>query len=384
MISLMQPYTGKDEKKYVLDVLKNNNYVDGKYQNKTQKILKNILKVNYLALTQSCSSALEAAGILLNLKSGDEVLVPSYTFTSTVNAIVMRGAIPIFVDIDYHNLNLSIDDLKKKITKKTRALFLVHYGGYSCNLDEILILKEKFKFYLVEDVAHGIFGKYKNRFLGTFGDISAFSFHQTKNFSGGGQCGALVVNNKKLINKADEILDKGTNRKKILQKSQLIKKKNLYYNWRNIGSEYRATEISSAILFAQLKNRKKIQLKRKQIWEFYNKLFISISSDKYDLIINKNFNIHPYHLFSIIFKKSKDALNFCTFLQKKKISATFHYIPLHSSPFGKKIVGNKKFKLKVTEEIYDKVVRLPLHFSLTKKDLKYIKETVILFFKKND
>ena len=380
----MQPYTGKDEKKYVLDVLKNNNYVDGKYQNKTQKILKNILKVNYLALTQSCSSALEAAGILLNLKSGDEVLVPSYTFTSTVNAIVMRGAIPIFVDIDYHNLNLSIDDLKKKITQKTRALFLVHYGGYSCNLDEILILKEKFKFYLVEDVAHGIFGKYKNKFLGTFGDISAFSFHQTKNFSGGGQCGALVVNNKKLINKADEILDKGTNRKKILQKSQLIKKKNLYYNWRNIGSEYRATEISSAILFAQLKNRKKIQLKRKQIWEFYNKLFISISSDMYDLIINKNFNIHPYHLFSIIFKKSKDALKFCTFLQKKKISATFHYIPLHSSPFGKKIVGNKKFKLKVTEEIYDKVVRLPLHFSLTKKDLKYIKETVILFFKKND
>tara|TARA_B100001057_G_scaffold499735_1_gene611511 strand:- start:6068 stop:7222 length:1155 start_codon:yes stop_codon:yes gene_type:complete len=384
MISLMQPYTGIDEKKYVLDVLKSNNYVDGKYQNKTQRILKNILNVDYLALTQSCSSALEAAGILLNLKSGDEVLVPSYTFTSTVNAIVMRGAKPIFVDIDYHNLNLSIDDLKKKITKKTRALFLVHYGGYSCNLDEILILKKKFKFYLVEDVAHGIFGKYKNKFLGTFGDISAFSFHQTKNFSGGGQCGALVVNNKKFINKVDEILDKGTNRKKILHKSQLIKKKNLHYNWRNIGSEYRATEISSAILYAQLKNRKKIQLKRKQIWEFYNRLFISINSDKYNLIINKNFNLHPYHLFTIIFKKSTDAFKFCKFLQKKKISATFHYIPLHSSPFGKKIVGNKKFKLKVTDEIYDKVVRLPLHFSVTKKDLRYIKEAVILFFKKND
>ena len=318
MISLIQPYTGRDEKKYVLDVLKTNNFVDGKYQNKTQKLLKDILKVNYLALTQSCSSALEASGILLKLKKGDEVLVPSYTFTSTVNAIVMRGAKPIFVDIDYDNLNLSIEDLKKKITKKTRAIFLVHYGGYSCDINEILRLKKKFKFYVVEDVAHGIFGKYKDKYLGTLGDISAFSFHQTKNFSGGGQCGAIVVNNKKFLNKVDEILDKGTNRKKILDKSLLIKKKNLYYNWRNIGSEYRATEISSAILYAQIKNRKKLQDKRKKIWEFYNKLFISINSNKYSLIVNKNFNDHPFHLFSVIFKKSNDAFKFCKFLQKKK------------------------------------------------------------------
>ena len=251
----------------------------------------------------------------------------------------------------------------------------------SCQLDEIIKLKNKHKIYIIEDVAHGFLGKYKNKYLGTFGDISTFSFHQTKNFTGGGQCGALVINNKKFINKADSILDKGTNRKNILKNKTLITTKNKFYTWVSIGSEYRASEISSAILYTQLIKKNFIQNKRKLIWNNYVNLLKNIKASNFNLLKNKYNNDHPYHLFLLIFRKRLEAFNFINFMQKNQISATFHYIPLHSSPFGKKIVKYKK--LNITEKIYNKVVRLPLYSNMSENQMLHVNKIIKKFFKIN-
>jgi len=380
LIRLSEPSTSNNEISNILKVFKKKNFVDGYYQNRTETLIKKILKVNHCALTTSCSTALEVAALILNLKKGDEVLLPSFTFSSTANAIILRGAKPIFVDISPQNLNIDIQDLKRKITQKTKAIFLVHYAGFSCDLDEIIKLQKKFKFYIVEDAAHAFLGKYKNKYLGTFGDIGTYSFHQTKNFTGAGQCGAIIINNKRLIKKVDSILDKGTNRREILRKNEtLIRKKNKYYSWVSLGSEFRASEISSAFLYAQLLKRKELQLKRKIIWNNYANLFSSLKIKNIRFLFNQSNNKHPYHLFVIIFKYKNDAANFINFLQKNKISATFHYIPLHISKYAKKFINSKN--LNITTTIFNKIVRLPLHSNISMKDLNYINNKIKFYFK---
>ena len=318
------------------------------------------------------------------MKPKDEVLIPSFTFTSTANAVVMRGAKPVFVDIDELTLNVDLVDLEKKITKKTKAIFVVHYGGFCTDMEKLLKIKKKYNLPLVEDAAHGFMAKYKNKYLGTYGDISAFSFHATKNI-GGSQCGAIIRNNNKYIENADMMVDIGTDRKRLINYTE---KKNItsfsnkkFYSWKNIGSEYRATELASALLYAQLLRIKSLQFNRSKVWNYYYDQLKKINSREFDLYNVPDTKIEQcFHLFILIFKSEYKAEKLREYLIKNSIYASFHYIPLHISSFSKKI--SSPIKLEVTEKIFKKIVRIPLHSSLNLRSAKYISDHIKKFFKK--
>ena len=379
MINISEPHVDSQELNNLKKIFKSKNFTDAYFQSKAETKISNIIK-RKVFLTQSCSSALEIASILLDLKKNDEVLVPSYTFTSTANAIIMRNAKPIFVEIEKNNLCIDLNDLEKKITKKTKAIYVVHYGGNCCDLNRLLKIKRKYNLYLVEDAAHAFLAKYKNKFLGTFGDISTFSFHETKNLNGG-QCGALVINNKKFLNKIDIILDKGTDRKRFVnKKKRFLLKSKKYYSWKGYGSEYRASELSAAVLCAQLNKIKIIQSVRKKVFDKYEYFFQNLNSKNFITLKN---NIHlksSFHLYVLIFNKVSEANKFKQYMKKKNIGATIHYVPLHSSSYGKLISTYKK--LPITEDIFLKVVRLPLHANLKNHDIIRIFAALKNYFKK--
>ena len=356
------PYNSKFSKKNILKVFKNNKFADGEFQNKCKLFIEKKINSKCIELTHSCSSALEIAMLLIDLKKGDEVIMPSYTFTSTANAVLLRGGKPVFVDVCSDDVNLDPRLVEKKINNKTKAIIVVHYAGLSCDMSYFLKLKKKFNIYLIEDAAHSFLGKYKDKYLGTIGDFGAFSFHETKNFVGG-QCGALSINNLKFEKKAKIILDKGTDR-------SLITNKKKYYSWKGIGSEYRATELSSALLFGQLTKHIYIHEARERIWNIYFKKFFKIKNKNFYLLNNNNkFKKSSNHVFALIFKSLNLRNRFILYMKKKGIDCFFHYYPLHMSNFGKKI---KKIKLPVTEKIYDGLVRLPLYPSLKAGEINKI------------
>ena len=358
------PYNSKFSKKNILKVFKNNKFADGEFQKKCKLFIEKKINSRCVELTHSCSSALEIAMLLIDLKKDDEVIMPSYTFTSTANAVLLRGGKPVFVDVCSDDINLDPRLVEKKINKKTKAIIVVHYAGVSCDMSYFLKLKKKFNIYLIEDAAHSFLGKYKDKYLGTIGDFGAFSFHETKNFVGG-QCGALSINNLKFQKKAKIILDKGTDR-------SLIKNKKKFYSWKGIGSEYRATELSSALLFGQLIKYNSIQKARERIWNTYFKKFFKINSKKFYILNNSNkFKTSSHHVFALIFKSLTVRNRFILYMKKKGIDCFFHYYPLHMSNFGKKL---KKIKLPVTEKIYYGLVRLPLYPSLKAGEVKKIIE----------
>ena len=361
----------KFEKKFVNQVIDNQKFTDGEFQNKAKNLISNIIKSKNVELTHSCSSALEISMLLIDLKQGDEVIMPSYTFTSTANAVLLRGGKPVFVDVSPNDINLNYKLVEKKINKKTKAIIVVHYAGIACDMNGFLKLKKKYKIFLIEDAAHAFLGKYDNKFLGTIGDFGAFSFHETKNFVGG-QCGALLINNSKYLKKAKIILDKGTDR-------SFLDNKKKYYSWKGIGSEYRATELSSALLCGQLKNYKKIFNSRKIIWNKYLKEFSQVKSDKFYLLQNRDLlKKSAYHVFALIFKSLKYRDKYIAFMKKNNIYCYFHYYPLHMSKFGKNFKSNN---LNVSENIYNGLVRLPLYPSLTDEELNRIILTSKKFFK---
>ncbi len=358
------PYNSKFSKKNILKVFKNNKFADGEFQKKCKLFIEKKINSRCVELTHSCSSALEIAMLLIDLKKDDEVIMPSYTFTSTANAVLLRGGKPVFVDVCSDDINLDPRLVEKKINKKTKAIIVVHYAGVSCDMSYFLKLKKKYNIFLIEDAAHSFLGKYKDKYLGTIGDFGAFSFHETKNFVGG-QCGALSINNLKFQKKAKIILDKGTDR-------SLIKNKKKFYSWKGIGSEYRATELSSALLFGQLIKYNSIQKARERIWNTYFKKFFKINSKKFYILNNSNkFKTSSHHVFALIFKSLTVRNRFILYMKKKGIDCFFHYYPLHMSNFGKKL---KKIKLPVTEKIYYGLVRLPLYPSLKAGEVKKIIE----------
>lgn len=381
MIPISKPYINKLETYYIQKVLNSKILVDGYFQQKVEKIIEKKINSNSISLTQSCTHALEIASILINIKSGDEVIMPSYGYVSLCNSVVLRGGTPIFAEVNPKTLNIDPDDIKKKVTKKTKAIYVIHYGGNACELDQIIKIKNKFNLYLVEDAAHSFLGKYKNKYLGTIGDIGVFSFHETKNITGG-QAGCISINNKKFLTRKDFILDKGTDRrsfiknykKKIINPSQNKK----FYSWVDIGSEYRASEISSAIIYAQLKKVSKIQNLRKKIYNRFIKLLKNINSDLVETLFLSNTNISAYHLFLLIFKNQLISKQFKIYLQKHGIAATFHYVPLHKSKMGKFF---KIQKLKITEQIYKRIVRIPFFPGLRENELIKIEKIIKNFFK---
>jgi len=363
-IEFNKPFTSYSDKRYINDVFKKNKFADGFFKKKCENFIKNKISSKFVALTQNCTSALEISMILINLKKDDEVIMPSYTFTSTANAVLLRGAKPVFADVNLHDVNLNYESVKKKINKRTKAIIVVHYAGNSCDMQKFLELKKKYNLILIEDCAHSFMGKFKNRYLGTVGDFGTFSFHETKNLVGG-QCGAISINNLKYVKRAKIILDKGTDR-------ALINNKKKYYSWKDIGSEFRSAELPAALLYSQLSKFNKIDKKRHAISNYYRKKILLIENKNFNIIKPDPKNKSANHIFALIFKSLKLRDKFINFMQLKKIFCYFHYFPLHLSSFGKKF---NKSNMKNTNKINNGLVRLPLYPGLKKKEiLRIIKE----------
>ena len=367
-IEFNKPYTSNNDKKYINKVFKYNKFADGFFQKKCENFIEKKTKSKFIALTQNCTSALEISMILINLKKDDEVIMPSYTFTSTANAVLLRGAKPVFADINSYDANINYESVKKKINKRTKAIIVVHYAGNSCDMQKFLQLKKKYNLILIEDCAHSFMGKFKDRFLGTIGDFGTFSFHETKNLVGG-QCGALSINNKNFIKRAKIILDKGTDR-------AFIGNKKRYYSWKDVGSEFRSAELPAALLYSQLMKLQTIIKKRQLISKTYEKNILSFKNRKFEILKNDIRNKSAYHIFALIFKNFRMREKFINYMKKKKIFCYFHYYPLHISTLGKKF---KRTRMENTDKIYNGLVRLPLYPSLKKSEVKKITQEVKKF-----
>jgi dTDP-4-amino-4,6-dideoxygalactose transaminase len=345
---------------------------NGKFTKQCQQWLRNNIKCKEALLVHSCTAALEMCAILLNIKKDDEVIMPSFTFVSTANAFVMRGAKPIFVDIDPNTCNIDPSNTEQAITKKTKAIVVVHYAGVSCNMDPIVAIAKKYKLYIIEDGAQAILSSYKGRPLGSIGDLATISFHETKNIHCG-EGGALIINNPKFTKRAKIIRDKGTNRD--LFNQNMVKK----YTWVDYGSSYGLSEINAAFLYGQLKLAKKITKKRLTIFKLYHKLLENLEIKK----LIKRPTIPTYtkangHMYYILVKNNKrDEL--IKHLEQKKIHTVFHYIPLHSSTFGK-LKATTKSTMRNTNMVANTLLRLPMHQGLNNWDIKMITNRISNFY----
>ena len=367
-ISFNKPEANTFSAHHLIKLKKNNHFSSGgKFTELCEKWLKLNLKCKEALLVHSCTAALEMSALLLDIKNGDEIIMPSYTFVSTANAFVLRGGKPVFIDIDSSTCNIDVTKIEKAINKKTKAIVVVHYAGVSCDMDPVLKIAKKHKIFVIEDAAQAIMSTYKGRPVGSIGDLATLSFHQTKNIHCG-EGGALLINNKKFIKKARIIRDKGTNRD--LFNKNMIKK----YTWVYYGSSFGLSEINAVFLYSQLIQVRKIIKNRLKIFNSYLKLFSKL--DKKNLI--KIPKIPKYaktnaHIFYIIVKKN-NRNKLINYLKEKKINTVFHYIPLHSSKFGK-MKSKTKFKMPNTDMISKNLLRLPLHTSIKNHDvLKTFKE----------
>lgn len=358
------------EKRYIEEALENEKICgDGKFTKRCTEWFKENCNINNLLLTTSCTHSLELAALLSELKEGDEVLVPSYTFVSTADAILLRGAKPVFVDIDERTFNMDVNSIEEKITPKTKAIFPVHYAGVACDMDEIMKIAKKYNLIVVEDAAQGVLAYYKDRPLGTIGDYGCFSFHETKNYVMG-EGGAIIVKDNDKFLDAEIIREKGTNR------SQFVRGVVDKYTWHKVGSSYLPSDILAAMLYGQLERSDEIMKKRMNIWNKYNESF-KLLEEKGKLIrpYIPNYAKHNAHMYYIILPNEETRNTLMENLRERGISAVFHYIPLHTSPMGIKL-GYKKGDLPVTEEYAGRLLRLPLYADMTKDETEYVCKTI--------
>lgn len=371
-------YTGK-EKEYINDVLENRNHTrgDGYYTKKVTDLLENRLSVYKIFMTTSGTHALEMSISLLEIKEGDEVIMPSYTFPSTANAVLKNKGRPVFAEIKPDTLNIDPDDIINKITKKTKAIMPIHYAGISADMDKIKEIAKKYNLYIIEDAAQAVNAKYKGNYLGTLGDLGCFSFHSTKNYISG-EGGALLINqeNENLVKKASILREKGTNRYSFL-KGEVDR-----YTWVEQGSSYLPSDLLMAFLYAQLKKMDEIKYMRKSIYEIYqNKLGVLNNYDFINSIIKiPNSRESNYNSFYIIFNHHKIRDKVIELLKEKGIEATFHYIPLHISEMGKKL-GYQKGDFPLTEKIANNILRLPLFTQMTTREVNYVIKNIKEIFK---
>ena len=331
---------------------------DGPFTKKCNAFLEDSLGVPTALLTTSCTHALEMSAILLDIQPGDEVLIPDFTFVSTVNAYVLRGAKPIFVDIRPDTLNLDESRLEAALTSKTKAIVPVHYAGVGCEMDAIMEIARHHNIAVVEDNAHGLFGKYKGKFLGTFGSMASQSFHESKNFTCG-EGGALLINDPHLVERAEIIREKGTNRSRFFR-GQVDK-----YTWMDVGSSYLPSDILAAFLFAQFEQHEKIQSHRKQVWEIYQAgLKDWAAKHNVQLPCIPDHCEQPYHMFYMLLPSLELRQNLISYLWEHDVYSVFHYLPLHLSDMGQGF-GGKTGDCPVTERVSDQLIRLPFHNALT-------------------
>jgi len=347
---------------YISQIIQNGNSAgDGAFTKKSRQLLEENLGVAKVLLTTSCTDALEMSAILLNIQPGDEVIVPSFTFVSTINAFVLRGAKPVFADVRPDTLNMDETKLESLITSKTKAIVPVHYAGVGCEMDDICAIAESHGIPIVEDNAHGLFGKYKGRYLGTFGSLATQSFHETKNFTCG-EGGALIINDPRLVERAEIIREKGTNRSRFYR-GQVDK-----YTWVDIGSSYLPSDILAAYLYAQLESRFEIQEKRCNIWQFYYEQLGGWSEEKgVQLPQVPVYCDQAYHMFYLLLPSLSSRQAFIEHLKSRGILSVFHYLPLHLSDMGQNF-GGQVGDCPVTEDISDRLVRLPFYHGLSQED----------------
>ena len=338
---------------------------DGPFTRMCHAFLEKELGVQRALLTTSCTHALEMSAILLEIQPGDEVIMPDFTFVSTVNAFVLRGARPVFLDIRPDTLNLDESRLEAAITPQTKAIVPVHYAGVSCEMDSIMDTATRYHIAVMEDNAHGLFGKYKGKFLGTLGSMASQSFHETKNFTSG-EGGALLINDPVFVERAEIIREKGTNRARFFR-GQVDK-----YTWVDIGSSYLPSDILAAFLFAQFEQREKIQSHRQQVWEMYHVALQDWANEH-----NVQLPCIPadceqsYHMFYMLLPDLELRQKLIAYLRERGVYSVFHYLPLHLSDMGRSF-GGKVGDCPVTERVSDQLIRLPFHNSLTSSEQEQV------------
>jgi dTDP-4-amino-4,6-dideoxygalactose transaminase len=345
---------------------------NGPFSKKAQAFLEERLGIPKALLTTSCTHAIEMAAILLDTQPGDEIILPSFTFVSTVNPFVLQGARPVFIDIRPDTLNMDEKALERLISPRTRAIVPVHYAGVGCEMDMIMEIANRHHIPVMEDNAHALFAKYKGKYLGTFGVMATQSFHETKNISCG-EGGALLFNDPQFIERAEILREKGTDRSRFFR-GQVDK-----YTWVDIGSSYLPSDILAAFLFGQLEQYVAIQNKRKQIWERYNQ-GLGAWASKHDVQLPyvPEYVEQSYHMFYMLMPSLYVRQKLIAYLKEQGILSVFHYVPLHLSAMGKKF-GGKEGDCPNTESISDRLLRLPFFYALTEAEQDKVMETITAF-----
>jgi dTDP-4-amino-4,6-dideoxygalactose transaminase len=346
---------------------------DGIFTKQCQAWLKQQIGCEAALLTHSCTAALEMAAILADVQPGDEVILPSYTFVSTANAFVLRGAVPVFVDIRPDTLNLDESKVEAAITAKTKAIAPVHYAGVGCEMATLRAIADQHNLILIEDAAQGIQATYDQKPLGSFGHLAAFSFHETKNVVSG-EGGALTINDPALVERAEIIREKGTNRSKFFR-GEVDK-----YTWVDVGSSFLPSDILAAFLLAQFEYADCIMQQRMAIWNFYHQTFEALEQQgQVRCPVIPAHCEHNAHMYYLLTEDLEVRTALLAHLKSRGIKSTFHYVPLHSSPAGLKF-GRTSGSLAVTDDLSDRLVRLPLGAAMTLAEAKYVAEEVLAFF----
>ncbi len=351
---------------------------DGFFGKECQKWFEVNFRCKKTLMVPSCTHALELAALLLDIEPGDEIIIPSYTFVSSANPFVLRGAKIVFVDVKPDTMNIDENKIESAITSKTRAIIPVHYAGVACEMDKIMEIASKYQLVVVEDAAQGVMSKYKGRYLGTIGHLGAYSFHETKNFTSGGEGGLLLINDEKFISRAEIIREKGTNRSNFIR-GQVDK-----YTWVDIGSSYLPSELQSAYLLSQLNNAQKIITNRLQTWsKYFNSLKVLSDQGFIKLPTIPQASEHNAHMFFIKLENKNIRDSLIDYMKSQGITAPFHYIPLHSAPASRnfsRFSGEDEFTTVESE----KLVRLPLYYSIENDSVNYVISCIFKFFKINE
>lgn len=374
MIDFNKPlYTG-NELVYMKQAIDNKKISgDGPFTKKCHKWLEDRFRAQKVLLTTSGTTALEMATILCDLQEGDEVILPSYTFSSTATSVVLTGAKLVFVDIRPDTMNIDESKIEEAITERTKAIMVVHYAGVACEMDTIMDIAKRHNLKVIEDAAQGVMSTYKGRYLGTIGDFGCYSFHETKNYSMG-EGGALVINDAEYNEKAEILREKGTNRAKFFR-GQVDK-----YTWVDYGSSYLPSDLNAAYLYAQLEKADEINMNRLKSWNQYNEAFQMLwENENLKLPVIPGECIHNAHMYYVKLRDLQQRTEFISYMKKHGVQCPFHYIPLHSAPAGHKF-GNFYGEDRYTTAESERLVRLPLYYNLTNSDIQMVIDAVKSYF----